>query len=88
MTQGTHIMMGGGALAFTILGIDWNAETDDLAFLILDPHYTGSDELELIQKKVTSMEGYRATACGWRRASTFVKSSFYNLCLPQRPQQL
>ena len=88
LSQGTPIMMGGGALAFTILGIDWNVETGDIAFLILDPHYTGADDLDLIQKKVTSMEGYKATACGWRRATTFVKNSFYNLCLPQRPQNL
>lgn len=38
-----------------------------------------------IQGKEVAMEGYRATACGWRPASTFARNSFYNLCLPVRP---
>lgn len=84
-TQGTPVMMGGGQLAFTLLGIDYNASTGECAFLILDPHYTGSDDLDVIQTKPLALEGYKAIACGWRRASTFAKNSFYNLCLPQRP---
>lgn len=86
-TQGTPVMMGGGSLAFTLLGIDYNALTGECAFLILDPHYTGSEDLNVIQTKTLALEGYKAVACGWRRASTFAKS-FYNLCLPQRPQGL
>lgn len=84
-TQGTPVMMGGGNLAFTLLGIDYNAATGECAFLILDPHYTGGEDVEVIQTKTLALEGYKAVACGWRRASTFAKS-FYNLCLPQRPQ--
>ena len=33
--HGTPIMMGGGVLALTILGIDYNETTGDIAFLIL-----------------------------------------------------
>ena len=33
-------------------------------FLILDPHYTGGEDLATIQGKACMMEGYRATACG------------------------
>ncbi|TYZ53611.1 hypothetical protein PybrP1_006939 [[Pythium] brassicae (nom. inval.)] len=84
-TQGTPVMMGGGSLAFTLLGIDYNTLTGECAFLILDPHYTGGEDLDVIQTKTMALEGYKAVACGWRRASTFAKS-FYNLCLPQRPQ--
>lgn len=84
-TQGTPVMMGGGNLAFTLLGIDYNESSGDCAFLILDPHYTGSEDLSVIQTKAMALEGYKATPCGWRKASTFAKS-FYNLCLPQRPQ--
>lgn len=40
--HGTPVMMGGGNLAFTILGVDWNENTGDVKFLILDPHYTGN----------------------------------------------
>jgi len=79
-------MMGGGNLAFTILGVDWNQETGEASFLILDPHYTGAEDLKAIQGKDIMMEGYRATPCGWRSASTFAKNSFYNLCLPERPE--
>ena len=46
---GTPIMMGGGVLAYTLLGIDYNERTGEAAFLILDPHYTGADDLKRIQ---------------------------------------
>ena len=52
-TQGTPIMIGGGVLAHTILGIDYNEVTGDINFLILDPHYTGAEDLKVIQDKVT-----------------------------------
>ena len=44
---------GGGVLAHTILGVEWNEATGDVNFLILDPHYTGSDDLQIIQVKVS-----------------------------------
>jgi hypothetical protein len=34
-------MIGGGVLAYTLLGVAINEVTGDAAFLILDPHYTG-----------------------------------------------
>lgn len=75
-TNGTPIMIGGGVLAHTILGIDFDENTGELKFLILDPHYTGAEDLATIQKK-----GW----CGWKASSFWDKNSFYNLCLPQRP---
>jgi hypothetical protein len=78
-------MMGGGQLAFTLLGVDYNEKTGDVAFLILDPHYTGADDLSIIQGKRLVLEGYRATAVGWRRVSDFSQRDFYSLCLPQVP---
>jgi len=84
-TQGTPIMMGGGSLAFTLLGVDWNEATNEVAFLILDPHYMGPEDLRTIQCKEVALEGYRATACGWRTPDSFSKNTFFNLCLPQRP---
>jgi Peptidase family C78 len=45
---------GGGVLAHTILGVDWNEDTGDVKFLILDPHYTGGEDLKVIQDKVGS----------------------------------
>lgn len=34
-TQGTPVMMGGGQLAYTILGIDYNEDTGEVEFIIL-----------------------------------------------------
>jgi len=39
--QGTPVMIGGGVLAYTLLGVQFDALTGEAAFLILDPHYTG-----------------------------------------------
>lgn len=76
---GTPIMIGGGVLAYTLLGVDWNEKTGECAFLILDPHYTGGEVLKTIQGQW----------CGWKRADAiFVPGAFYNLLCPQRPQSL
>ncbi|RWS18109.1 ufm1-specific protease 2-like protein [Leptotrombidium deliense] len=74
-THGTPIMIGGGVLAHTIIGIELNLTTGDVKFLVLDPHYTGAEDLSIIQKK-----GW----CNWKNPD-FWSSSFYNLCMPQRP---
>ncbi|PVD34369.1 hypothetical protein C0Q70_05640 [Pomacea canaliculata] len=50
--QGTPIMIGGGVLAHTILGVDYSETTGDIKYLILDPHYTGGENLETIQREV------------------------------------
>ncbi|CAH1970492.1 unnamed protein product [Acanthoscelides obtectus] len=75
--QGSPIMIGGGVLAHTILGVDYNPETGNIYFLILDPHYTGSEDLHTIQSK-----GW----CGWKPVSFWKKDSYYNMCLPQVPR--
>ncbi|BDA47543.1 probable Ufm1-specific protease 2 at C-terminar half [Coccomyxa sp. Obi] len=83
-TQGTPIMIGGGVLAYTLLGIDFNERTGACAFLILDPHFTGADDLRAI---------HRGHWVAWKQADgraaaggdLFVKDAFYNLLCPQRP---
>lgn len=40
-TQGTPVMIGGGVLAYTLLGVAFSELSGECAFLILDPHYTG-----------------------------------------------
>nr|GMD05844.1 probable Ufm1-specific protease [Ipomoea batatas] len=83
--QGTPIMIGGGVLAYTLLGVDYNDASGDCAFLILDPHYTGSDD----HKKIVN-GGW----CGWKKAVDskgkhfFLHDKFYNLLLPQRPNMV
>lgn len=74
--QGSPIMIGGGVLAHTIIGVDFNPETGDISYLILDPHYTGSEDLSTIQSK-----GW----CGWKGPDFWKTDAYYNLCLPQRP---
>jgi len=69
-------MIGGNCLAHTILGVDYNEKTGDLRFLILDPHYTGTEDLKTILK-----QGW----CGWKELKFWNDNSSYNLCMPQRP---
>ncbi|CAN6464361.1 unnamed protein product [Victoria cruziana] len=84
-TQGTPVMIGGGVLAYTLLGVDYNDQTGDSAFLILDPHYTGKDEIKSI---------LNGGWCGWKKAVDnkgkhfFLHDKFYNLLLPQRPNMV
>ncbi|XP_052860378.1 ufm1-specific protease 2 [Anopheles cruzii] len=77
--QGTPIMIGGGVLAHTILGVSLDADEGQTKFLILDPHYTGVDELGPVLSK-----GW----CGWKGGDFWDKSSYYNLCMPQRPAMI
>ncbi|XP_058049141.1 ufm1-specific protease 2 isoform X2 [Ahaetulla prasina] len=76
-TEGTPVMIGGGVLAHTILGVVWNEITGHIKFLILDPHYTGAEDLHVILEK-----GW----CGWKGPDFWDKDAYYNLCLPQRPR--
>lgn len=78
-TQGTPIMIGGGVLAHTILGVHFNESTGDIKFLILDPHYTGCEDLKTVQEK-----GW----CGWKGPAFWDQTAHYNMCLPQRPLML
>lgn len=86
-SQGTPIMIGGGVLAYTLLGVYFNESTGDCAFLILDPHYTGTEVLSRIHK---------GTWVGWKRPGEsaaaggplFVQDAFYNFLCPQRPKEV
>eukprot|EP01132_Coremiostelium_polycephalum_P003161 gene3161-3959_t len=78
--NGSPIMIGGGVLAYTLLGVDFNESTGDARYLILDPHYTGAfDNLKLIKEK-----GW----CGWKGPELFRKDAFYNFCMPQLPKEI
>lgn len=74
--QGTPIMIGGGVLAHTILGVHTNFQTGAVKFLVLDPHYTGTEDIAIIQGK-----GW----CGWKDVTFWDTTAYYNLCCPQRP---
>ena len=72
-------MIGGGVLAHTIAGVDYNSESGELKFLILDPHYTGADDLDVIHKK-----GW----VGWKTINFWDKKSYYNFCMPMFPNSI
>jgi hypothetical protein len=46
------------------------------------------DNLDAIQRKTVTMEGYKAKPCSWRGEEAFNKASPYNLCCPLRPRCL
>lgn len=75
-THGTPVMIGGGVLAHTILGVDFSETTGEIRFLILDPHYTGRDDIKTVVDK-----GW----CGWKPVGFWDPVAHYNLCMPQRP---
>ena len=47
-----YVYLGGGVLAHTILGVCYNEQTGDIKFLVIDPHYTGKDDINVIVNKV------------------------------------
>lgn len=51
-TEGTPVMIGGGVLAHTIIGVDFDELTGEVKYLILDPHYTGGEDIKTITSKV------------------------------------
>lgn len=50
------IFLGGGVLAHTILGVAYDEDSGDAMFLVLDPHYTGEENLKTIVDKVKVSE--------------------------------
>eukprot|EP00095_Tigriopus_kingsejongensis_P012382 maker-scaffold190_size271632-snap-gene-1.35 protein:Tk12382 transcript:maker-scaffold190_size271632-snap-gene-1.35-mRNA-1 annotation:"conserved hypothetical protein" len=83
--QGTPVMIGGGVLAHTILGVDWNEDTGDIKWLILDPHYTGSDWTTNGTPNVGHMQ--QKGWIGWKGPDFWKKDAFYNMCMPLKPAQ-
>ena len=86
-TQLHCMQIGGGVLAYTLLGISHNDRTGECAFLILDPHYTGNEDLARIQSGqwvAWKLPDGKAAAGG----SLFVQNAFYNLLCPQRPRMI
>ena len=66
-------MIGGDVYAYTILGIDYDFVKDECMFLILDPHYSGDDNINDIINNEW---------CCWKGIELFKQNSFYNMCLP------
>ena len=61
--QGTPIMLGGGNLAYTVLGIDWNEEHQEVQYLILDPHLYISSSSREIKERVDGKFSTSRTQC-------------------------
>ncbi|KAI6653492.1 Ufm1-specific protease 2-like [Oopsacas minuta] len=72
---GTPVMIGGGQLAHTILGVAYDESMGTCQFLVLDPHYRGPDDIKSVLK---------GGGCAWRGIKFWKPNTFYNLCLPIR----
>ncbi|CAD5221115.1 unnamed protein product [Bursaphelenchus okinawaensis] len=72
--HGAPVMIGGGMLAHTILGVDYNTRTGECKYLVLDPHYTGDENISTVTNG-----GW----CSWKNGDFWKKSDYYNLLLPQ-----
>ncbi|CAJ0928709.1 unnamed protein product, partial [Mesorhabditis belari] len=83
---GSPVMIGGNMLAHTILGVDFDENTGECRFLVLDPHYTGIDDVNTVINK-----GW----CAWKMPS-FWKTGIdqggqpilYNIVKPQLPTNI
>lgn len=78
--EGTPVMMGAGQYAYTLVSICFDTATGEVGFLIVDPHYTGADNIKSILQK-----GW----VGWKGLDFFQKATdggFINCCLPLAPK--
>jgi hypothetical protein len=55
LQQPGHAIIGGGVLAYTLLGVVFNEDTGEAACLILDPHYTGGEAAAVVCIRVGSL---------------------------------
>ena len=82
-SEGGIAMIGGGVLAYGLAGLaseEDEAGRVECSYLIVDPHYTGEDDLQAV---------LRGGWVGWRRrADVFLPGQFYNLCLPCMPNSV
>lgn len=96
LLQGTPVMIGGGVLAFTCLGVQWNEEMKECKLLILVgsevKESTAGSSLHRCGRmgrgsgKEARMEGYYGVCCGWKSwREVFHDKDFYHLYLPTRP---
>jgi len=71
-SSGAPIMIGGGVLAHTIVGVAWDDATRCGKFLILDPHFTGAHQISAIKGK----------GVYWKGPEFWDAKAYYNMCLP------
>ncbi|EPB76370.1 hypothetical protein ANCCEY_04531 [Ancylostoma ceylanicum] len=75
-TVGSPVMIGGAQLAHTILGVDFDENSGECKFLVLDPHYTGSEDLRAGQPservpeanaepEIGTIRGLLLDRCAW-----------------------
>jgi hypothetical protein len=80
--HGTPVMIGGGVYAHTIIGVSRNPDDEaNVQYLILDPHYTGKDDLNAI---LPGKSGW----VNWKDNNFWSKTDFYNMCLPLLPASI
>ena len=80
--------LGGGQLAHTILGVDYNPRLGHCQYLVLDPHYNGGDNID--GENMNYIEFFISEIlsggwCAWKPATFWSKKDFYNLLLVVNP---
>lgn len=69
-------MIGGGVLAYTLIGIAVNEDdVNATQFLILDPHYVGKNDWK-------SVLNPKSGGVYWKNSKLFDAKNFYNFCCP------
>ncbi len=84
--HGSPIMIGGGVLALTCLGIDFDASNNEVSFLILDPHYVATGGKVRTDAKSYLQDALHHKAIGWKTANQVFQNNFYNCLLPLIPK--
>ena len=67
-----------------------NTDTGDVRYLVLDPHYTGRDQVgdpPYPATVPTTLQISQALGpgCEWKKESFWKATDFYNLIMPQIP---
>jgi len=85
---GGPVMIGGGVLAHTIIGVAVDKAAGEAKWLILDPHFTGVDWSKDKEGKLSENSGQITQKgwVGWKGTDFWKKGAFYNMCLPQTPK--
>ena len=68
---GSPVMIGGGVLAHSIVGVAWDDANRKGKFLILDPHYTGSHVIGSIKEK----------GIYWKGSEFWNEKDYYNISM-------
>lgn len=74
--NGTPVMISGEVFCYIILGLEYNRTNGKSLFLVLDPQYSGKDDIKTILSK---------GGCQWKEGSFWKNENVINLLIPHIP---